>query len=238
MGFEDQADSGNATQATGRTTAEFLKRPRRPLLRIWRHPRETIREIIDHDPHYWVLGLAAMSGLAEGLREAWMGGTSRVTPSVPLLVFTAVAGIVISVAYLYVRGGMVTLASRWLGSRAPAAHVRAASAWASVPMTAALLARLPQYLVFGFASMQDAMAAAQATPLLLPPLCLITTIDLVAAVWALVLAIACLSEVQGFTVARCFASLLLALPVDILMTVALPASDPGRAHLALNATST
>jgi len=133
-----------------------------PWLSIWIEPRRTIQAIVDRDPKFMVLPLAALAGIGEALDRASL--------------------------------------------RHMLDEVRAALAWASVPMVAALLVWLPEAWLFG----RDLFTAAQpridANPLAFLGL---TLLELALGVWSLVLACKTIGQVHGFSAWRGAATMLI-----------------------------
>ena len=206
---EEQPDPAAPPAApSARTAIEFLDLPKRPWLRIWTHPRQTIRAIVDFNPWHWVIALSMVRAFAWGLSLAW--GKRFWDDASPWAAFLmgAIAAAGFGVAYLFAEGAVLTWTGRWFSGKAPPAHVRAAMAWSSVPDILALPLRIPEFLLFGYTSLVDTTARLEAAPILFLPMCCISTLYLIASAWSLVLMVSCVAEVHRFSNCRALASII------------------------------
>lgn len=195
---------------------------RSPWLTIWTSPRVTIRRIIVADPTHQVRRLAALNGVAEALgRAAGQSLGDRISLLV-LLLLCAVLGSLAGIVALYVFSALLRWTGRWLGGQAEPDEVRAAVAWGWAPSIFALLLWIPQLALYGdtlFGSGDLGGAELQDLPL---PFLALSIAQGLTGPWGSILLIACLSEVQRFSVWRSLLSwllvvLLFAAPVACLL---------------------
>jgi hypothetical protein len=170
-----------------------------PWLSIWVEPRRTIQAIVDRDPKFMVLPLAALAGIGEALDRASLRHMLDEVSLATMLLVCLLGGIFAGIVGLY----LYAFLARVSGT---SGQLRAALAWASVPMVAALLVWLPEAWLFG----RDLFTAAQpridANPLAFLGL---TLLELALGVWSLVLACKTIGQVHGFSAWRGAATMLI-----------------------------
>ena len=109
-----------------------------PWFSIWSHPRDTIREVIHHNPRtgFWALATLYALTLSFSTANFYSWGLDRSFSTVffPLVFLSPFTGF----AWLMFQAFLLRLTGRWLGGRAPAWHVRAAVAWSRAPFLFAL----------------------------------------------------------------------------------------------------
>jgi hypothetical protein len=109
-----------------------------PFLTIWGEPRATFRRIVEIDPGYLVLPLAAASGIAPML--GYVPIAIRAAPAYSIyaagVAVLLVCGL-FSVARLYVESWLLVASGEWLGGTADRTEIRTVLAWSSVPSVAA-----------------------------------------------------------------------------------------------------
>ncbi|GGB03606.1 Yip1 family protein [Agarivorans gilvus] len=181
-----------------------------PWFSMWTKPRATIQQIIDNNPQHLVLLLAAVSGFAELLEQARVKSLGDRLEWPYIVVATAVLGPITGIISLYLGGALIRWVGSWLGGEASAQEIRAAIAWASVLTIWGLLLWLPELALFG----QDLFTTA--TPKIDASLSLgfallgFSLVEIILGLWALVVLLKCLGQVQGFSVWKALANLVLA----------------------------
>lgn len=195
-----------------------------PWLSMWTQPRATIQQIIDTNPERLVLLLAALSGCSQALDRASMQnmGDNMAWPTICLI--AATLGAVTGIIGLYIGGALIRWTGSWLGGQATSQSVRAALAWASVPVIWALLLWIPELAIFGqemFTSETPVLAQSPSKALVLMGFGLV---QIVIGIWAIVVMLKCIGQVQGFSAWKALgnlvlAALLLTVPVLVLLLV-------------------
>ena len=105
----------------------------RPFISMWLKPRETIRTIIDTNPHLHVVGLICLSSFFNGLNQASNRSVGDRIPTLAVLLgVAALSPLAIPIAYL--AAGVARWTAAKLGGVASEKEVRAVVAWSSVPM--------------------------------------------------------------------------------------------------------
>lgn len=109
-----------------------------PLVGMITQPRTTVREVLDTDPGYQVNTLAIVGGIAAQVL------TYLTTPSGfgGSLILQAALGAASGLIGVYVGGAVLGWVGRLLGGRGTTREVRAALAWAQVPVLWATLLAL------------------------------------------------------------------------------------------------
>lgn len=191
------------TETTGGTTLN-------PWFSIWVQPRATIQQIIDSHPTRLVLLLAAVAGFSQFLDRAVMKNLGDRLEWPMIFAIAAVAGPVMGVVGLYIGGALLRWTGGWLGGRANPQQVRAAIAWSSVPLIWALPLWIPELALFGQDLFTKATPRLDANPLLAVALIGFGLVELIIGIWAIVVFLKCLGQVQGFSAWRALGNALLA----------------------------
>lgn len=187
--------------------------PINPWFSMWLRPRETIQSIIDRNPEHLVLLLAALSGFSQALDRASIKNAGD-SLAVPVVVLIALAGGAASgVVGLYVLGFLLKITGKWLGGAGNAINIRAAIAWSSVPTIWALLLWLPELALFGNDLFSKTTPNIEANPLLFLGF---LAVELVIAVWSLVVFLKCLGQAEGFSAWKALSAMLIAILLVII----------------------
>ena len=181
-----------------------------PWFSIWIRPRATIQQIIDSHPTRLVLVLAAVAGFAQFLDRAVMRNLGDRMEWPMIFALAAVAGSVMGIVGLYIGGALLRWTGGWLGGRASMEQVRAAIAWSSVPLIWALPLWIPELVLFGQDLFTSATPRLDANPPLAVALIGFGLVELVVGLWAIVVFLKCLGQVQGFSAWRALGNALLA----------------------------
>lgn len=178
-----------------------VRQPLDPLLAIWTQPRATIRRVIDR-PALQVMLLAVAGGLYTGLTwaaDSNVGDRNPVDPFLAVLLVLVVSA-ALSIPLLYLFASVLQRTGRLLHGQADDQEIRAAIAWANVPLLVGLVLFALQMLVFGegpFLSSAALLAAGVGAQLVLFGF---EALRLVLEVWVLVVFVIALAEVQRFAI--------------------------------------
>jgi len=182
-----------------------------PWLTMWAQPRGTIRSLVHNKPSYGVFYLAAIYALENFFFYAnwWSFGLN-------ISFFTILlTGIIlcpfIGFVWLYFIGWIFHFSGRWLKGTAPAAHLRTALAWSKIPAVINLL----MWFILIFVSpdvvfIQDGGGTSSL---------FVNFIAFILAVWSFVLLIQGIREVQGFSVGRSLANVLIAGAISSILLI-------------------
>ena len=164
-----------------------------PWKEVWLHPRNTIKAILKYDPKYMVLPLAALAGIANNAldfesMDAIVGGSS--------FIGSAFVAALLGIVSLYISGFLLRLTGRWINGKANSLKLRAAIAWAGVPVVTSLLLFIPLFFALNSESFGILSVSSIAFMIL--------------GVWSLVLQVGMISEIQKFSIWKAILNIILA----------------------------
>lgn len=197
--------------------------PANPWLSIWTQPRDTVRYLVATDPDRHVLQLAMAGGVAQSLAQAMESGVGDKVDLAVILLMSLVIGSVFGLLMLYLGSALLHWTGRWIGGRATREQLRTAVGWSNVPVVVLLFAAGPLLGIAGrvpFMSEQTLVAggvglpAAAATGVFGIAMVVLT-------VWAFVILLKGVGEVQGFSAWKAWGNVLFAGAAVLLPIVAL-----------------
>ncbi len=184
-----------------------------PWFSMWTRPRRTLKHVLADDPEYWIFGLGAISGVSEALDRASTKSLGDDISLPALLAIAVVLGAISGVVSIYLYGFLVTWTGRWLGGKASNLEVRTALALPNVIAGWSLLLWIPLFVFLGNDMFTTEMPRLEANPELDWLVRGVFAIEIVLGVWYVVVALQCLSEVQGFSAWRALANAIVAILV-------------------------
>ena len=185
------------------------EQPLSPFLSIWIKPRETIRKIVDTDPTKYVTVLAMLAGIGQALDRASSRNMGDSLPLIALLGLCLIFGPSGGSISLYIGGALYRWSGSWLGGQASSEEVRAAIAWSSVPIIFTLPLWIPELLLFGEEMFTKATPKLNANPLLGIVLLGFVAVEVIVGIWAFVVFMKGLGEVQKFSAWKALGSVIL-----------------------------
>jgi hypothetical protein len=186
-----------------------------PWISMWVEPRETIQQIISSNPTRMVLLLAALSGFGSALDKASIKSMGDMFELPIIFSIAAIAGPIGGILSLYLGGALVRWTGTWIGGVASSQNIRAALAWSSVPLIWALLIWIPELALIGDELFTSETPRMDASYTLLLAFLGLSLIELVIAIWTLVILLKSLGQVQGFSAWRALGNLLLSVLVIV-----------------------
>ena len=181
-----------------------------PWFSMWLHPRRTIGQIVETNPDRLVLLLAAVGGIVEALINASSDSKGENMSLQAILLTSLIGGPLMGVIGLWLGGALLRWTGGWIGGQADSRRIRATLAWANVPLVWSLLLWIPALLLFG------AELFAAATPILdastmLSGLYMVFSFGIgIVSIWAFVVFLHALGEVQGFSAWKALGNSILA----------------------------
>jgi hypothetical protein len=177
-----------------------------PWRTMWFAPRATIRRVVDAEARpSWrpVIALAALDQVFTGLQIDATGAVAVADSFMPVTLglLQLAFGIAVGPFLLAFVGG-------WLGGEADPSEIRQAVAWSHVPIAAAAVVWIPLLLIGGFDILK---AGSDPTAPMSAVGWVLVLVMVTGALWALVLQVAALAEVQQFSIGRSIASLVIPL---------------------------
>ncbi len=206
-----------------------------PWVSMWTKPRATIQQIVDTDPERLVLVLAAIAGFSQALARAniSMGDTFEWPTIFPIFLILAIAGPISGLIVLYVGSALIRWTGNWMGGNASSQNIRAAIAWSSVPIIWALILWIPALVLFGQELFTTETPIIDATPSLTFIFVGFGAIEITVEIWAIVVFLKCLGQVQGFSAWKALGNVFLAGLVFIIPIVLVFLVVPGKLSLNL-----
>jgi len=186
-----------------------------PWFSMWTRPRSTMQQIIDTNPERLVLLVAALSGISEALDRASMKNLGDRMDLSVILMIAAIGGPLGGIVGMYIAGALLRWTGKWIGGTASPINIRAAVAWSSVPVIWSLLLWVPEIGLFGKELFTRETPIIDSSQNLLYLLLGFGAIEVVIGVWALVIFLKCLGQVQGFSAWKALGNTLLAALVVI-----------------------
>lgn len=181
-----------------------------PWTSIWLKPRATIQYIVESNPTRWVLVLAAITGFSSALDRASVKSMGDQFELPMIFILAAIAGAISGIIGLYIGAALLRWTGSWMGGTASAQHIRAAMAWSSVPYVWAVVLWIPSVALFGSELFTSETPVMDANPTLLMLYLGISLIELTIAIWAIIVFMKCLGQVQGFSAWKALGNAVLA----------------------------
>ena len=181
-----------------------------PWVAIWSEPRATIRKIVEENPKksLWILAaIYGFSSLLDSFQSAALGNQVGVVDiAIIALALTWIWGYVVFSIWSWV----ICWTGRLLKGQGDFPKVRAAYAWSCVPLALNGILWIVLILVFGqplFSNvpMERFLSSGQVALLFI-----VLTCKVILAIWALVIYLNALSEVQQYSVLRAIGNVILA----------------------------
>ncbi|MBI2543080.1 MAG: YIP1 family protein [Candidatus Aenigmarchaeota archaeon] len=191
-----------------------------PWFTMWYKPRETIRKIIKYDPRYMVLLLAAATGFSSFLSSAAQKSMGDYL-TVPFIFLLALSiGSILGIAGLYISGWLIRWTGKWIGGKASPLHIRTVIAWSNVPIVWGLILTIFELLIFG----ETLFTGSTMTLTLF--IFVFGAIELALGIWAFVILLRSLGEVQKFSAWKALlnvflSALIIVLPIMIISALGL-----------------
>jgi hypothetical protein len=188
-----------------------------PFLTIWTSPRATIRRIVDSDPTRFVLILAVLGGFSEALDRMSMESMGDIISIPEILLFCIIVGPIIGLIGLYVGGALLKWTGTWIGGQGSSVEIRAAIAWSNIPVICALVLWIPELLLFGEELFTSEMPNTIASPLLTALFFAFVIVEFIIGVWAFIIFLNCLGELQRFSAWKALSNTLLSVFVIVML---------------------
>jgi hypothetical protein len=193
--------------------------PLNPWLWIWIRPRAVLRQILDTDPTRFVLPIAMIVGFVEVLDGASAGSLGDRVSLTTIFLIALIGGPIGGLLSVYLYGWLVGVTGRWFGGSGQTADLRAAIAWGSVPGLWLALLWIPQLALFGKEMFtEETPKLDEASPALASVFMGLAALELVGAVWSLVVLCKTVAEAHRFSAwlglaAMFVAGLMILLPI-------------------------
>lgn len=170
-----------------------------PWTHIWTNPRETIRKIVNFNPKYGFFLLSFLYGLPMLFYWAQDLSLGETTSLMGIVIGSVILAIFVGMLSMTIGSALVLWTGKWIGGKSSYYPIRAAISWSCVPNVLSIIIWAVLILLFGKNLFLDSFPQQSlSTGLMLLGVGLVV-IQGVLAVWAFVIAVNGIAEVQGFS---------------------------------------
>jgi hypothetical protein len=174
-------------------------KPSNPWVGMWVRPRETIRAIVQYNPNYLFFVLCLIYGFPMLFQVAQNLSLGDRYPLAAIIAGALIFGVLAGIVMINIAAGLFYWTGKWIGGTAPFLHVRAAVAWANLPSLGNIAIWFVNMAMFGGRIFTRSFIE---TPFVGSELALIfflSIVQVILAVWAFIMLLKALGEVQGFS---------------------------------------
>lgn len=182
-----------------------------PWIEIWSKPRETIRDIIQHNPSYNIFILSAIYGFPALLSLAQYLLLGKVFTLLPILILSAILAPIWGYIFFSFISFIIYQVGKWIGGIGKYKEVRAVLAWSNLPMIVNVIAWLVIIGIFGILLFQGLGDKIQLSRWEIFLVLFLLLAQLIALIFSIVLFFRMLSEVQAFSIWKAILNTILAL---------------------------
>jgi hypothetical protein len=177
------------------------------LSKLWTQPKATLTYILGYCPDKYVSVLFMLGGIVRAIDRASSKNQGDHLSTAAILMLAVISGSISGwLSYsLYSWGMRVT--GNWLGGRASTDEFKTIMAWSLVPSIAGLLFLIPEVAILGDKLFRTTQETASALEDGILTVCQIG--EVVLSVWSFVLLVKGTRIIQGFSVGRALANILL-----------------------------
>lgn len=183
---------------------------------MWLRPRATIQHVIDTAPSRWVIVIAMISGISSALDRAALRESGDVFSVATIFGLAIVLGPIGGIIQLYLFGGLLRWTGSWIQGEAEYEEIRAAIAWSSIPIVWSIWLWVPSVLIFGEELFTSETPMLDADPFLAVQLIAFGFVEFAIGIWAFVIFLLALAQVQRFSVTRALINVIMAVLIIFL----------------------
>lgn len=180
-----------------------------PWLRIWVQPRDTIRAIVKTNSKKYFALLSAFYGFPMFLQFAQNLSLGETLPSYAILVLALVLSTFIGMLGITIISWLVHWTGKWVGGEGTFDKIRAAVAWSNVPNAINGLIWLAMIGVFGERLFTRGFGEESFVGTELQIVFFAFLVQVIIAVWAFVILLKTVGEVQGFSAWKALLNILI-----------------------------
>lgn len=181
-----------------------------PWISMWTKPRETIQDIVNSNPIYFVVPLGMLAGIGRALDNAVSRNMGDRFDLHTIFLACILGGAIMGLLALYLGSLLLRPTGQWLGGKATAENIRAALAWSAVPSIWALFLWIPEIAIFGKGLFMSEIPEMEESAWMAWTLLAFGIVEITIGIWSLVVFVKSLSQVQGFSSWKALANALLA----------------------------
>ena len=170
-----------------------------PWTGMWIRPRETIRQIVETNPGYMYPLLCFIYGFPMALQLAQSFSLGDRFHATGIVIVCLILAIVLGGVMISITAALFKWTGKWIGGEGTYQQIRSAVAWSNMPRAVNIVIWLANLAVFGSKLFRNDFLE---TPFVGNELAFIfftAFIQLVVGVWAFIIMLKALGEVQGFS---------------------------------------
>ncbi len=171
-----------------------------PWVTIWTQPRKTIRAIVENNPKYGFFYLASILGISSAFFSIYLYKVAKENFLTTLILNIIIAPF-LGVISLYFNAWILQITGKIFKGDAPFLHIRAALSWSKVTYI------LPICMWLVLLAMSPNVIISQNEP---PTTLFVSLIFLISSIWAFIILLRAIQEVQKFSVWISFFNIIIA----------------------------
>ncbi len=170
-----------------------------PWTGMWVRPRETIRAIIQTNPGYMYPLLCFIYGFPMALQMAQNLSLGNRYPMAAIVAVAAIIAIILGAIMINIATALFTWTGKWIGGVGTYQQIRAAVAWSNMPSVVNIGIWAINIATFGVRIFRSDFVESTFVGNELSIIFLTAVVQLVVAIWAFIITLKALGEVQGFS---------------------------------------
>lgn len=190
-----------------------------PWRGIWVRPKETVAMILKGGYGAQAVAISMLSGVTYGFNHAQSQHLGESLGLLNILTMSIMTGIIGGALGLFGVAGILLFTGRWIGGTASYKDMWKTIGWASTPSAAAAFLWLLAILIFGDEFFRLQMTSVQNNYVLFGIYMMLVLAMFLMRLWQIVTTVACLAEVQQFSVAKAILNIFLAFAVILVPMV-------------------
>ncbi len=199
----------------------MTEKPKSPWVSWWLKPRETIQRIIDHDTSYLAVPLVLIGGVFNTLDRASIRSLGDSYDLTTIILMALIIGPIGGLIGWFIFSALLKWTGSWISGRGDSEAIKAALAWANVPIIAAGLLYAIELPLFGHELFTTQTPRIDSNPVLLASVLGLSLVEIVIAIWAFILFLRALGQVQGFSAWKALLNSVMAGAVFLVPLIAL-----------------
>jgi hypothetical protein len=180
-----------------------------PWTQMWVKPRETIRAIIQTNPGYMYPLLCFIYGFPMALQLAQNFSLGNRFHVAGIVVGALILAMILGVVMINIATALFSWTGKWIGGVGTYQQIRAAVAWSNMPSVVNIAIWMINIAVFGVRIFRSDFVETQFVGNELSIIFMTALVQLVIAVWAFVIMLKALGEVQGFSAWKALLNILI-----------------------------
>lgn len=180
-----------------------------PWTQMWVRPRETIRAIIQTNPGYMYPLLCFIYGFPMALQLAQNLSLGTRFSTAGIVIGALIVAIILGAVMINIASALFTWTGKWIGGVGTYQQIRAAVAWSNMPSVVNIGIWMINLAVFGGRIFRGDFIETQFVGSELSIIFLTAVVQLVIAVWAFIITLKALGEVQGFSAWKALLNILI-----------------------------